>query len=157
MKHDEVNNPKHYDLFPDQQVIDVIRLALTPEEFAGYCKGNALKYRLRAGDKGDALQCIAKANWYQKLLRTINQIKKTAATVAWPDDTRIDAIGQNGGDGEHYLYEWQDWDSGDQPVADDVLVDVMSVYGNSFFNMSATKVRWSLGYIAKWRLSEEEK
>lgn len=71
--HDDVNNPKHYDLFPNQQVIDVIQSALTEEEFAGYCKGNALKYRLRAGDKGDALKCIAKANWYQNKLREANK------------------------------------------------------------------------------------
>ena len=71
--HDDVNNPKHYDLFPDQQVIDVIQSSLTADEFAGYCKGNALKYRLRAGDKGDALKCIAKANWYQKKLREVGE------------------------------------------------------------------------------------
>ena len=72
-RHDDVNNPKHYDLFPNQQVIDVIEAALTEEEFAGYCKGNALKYRLRTGDKGDAQKCIAKANWYQNKLRGIKK------------------------------------------------------------------------------------
>lgn len=68
---DEINNPAHYMLFPDMQAIDVIRSALSPEEFAGYCKGNALKYRLRAGEKGTAEKCIAKANWYQARLREI--------------------------------------------------------------------------------------
>lgn len=97
--YDDVNNPKHYDLFPNQQVIDVIQASLTAEEFAGYCKGNALKYRLRAGDKGDALKCIAKANWYQNKLR---EVKETSADVEWPDESRIDAIGQNGNDGQHY-------------------------------------------------------
>lgn len=63
--HNPVTNPKHYDLFPGQQSIDVIQAALTPEEFAGFCKGNALKYRLRAGEKGDAAQDLAKANWYR--------------------------------------------------------------------------------------------
>ncbi|HZK25061.1 MAG TPA: DUF3310 domain-containing protein, partial [Oscillospiraceae bacterium] len=87
------------DLFPNQQVIDVIQSALTEEEFAGYCKGNALKYRLRAGDKGDALKCIAKANWYQNKLR---EIKETNAETEWPDESRIDAIGQNGNDGVVY-------------------------------------------------------
>ncbi len=66
--HDPVNNPKHYDLFPGKQSIDVIQAALTPEEFAGFCKGNALKYRLRAGEKGDAAQDLAKANWYRDRL-----------------------------------------------------------------------------------------
>lgn len=66
---DEINSPSHYMLFPDMEAIDVISAALTPEEFAGYCKGNALKYRLRAGAKGSAEKCIAKANWYQQKLR----------------------------------------------------------------------------------------
>lgn len=65
---DPVNNPSHYQLFPGQEAIDVIRAALTDEEFAGYCKGNALKYRLRAGEKGDAQQDIDKSNWYRQRL-----------------------------------------------------------------------------------------
>lgn len=68
MTHDEIQNPAHYDLFPGQQAIDVIKAALTPEEFRGYCKGNALKYRLRAGEKGPAEKCLAKANWYRDRL-----------------------------------------------------------------------------------------
>jgi len=65
---DEINSPSHYMLFPDMQAIDVIEAALTPEEFAGYLKGNALKYRLRAGDKGPAEICLGKAEWYQDRL-----------------------------------------------------------------------------------------
>jgi len=70
---DEINHPSHYMLFPDMEAIDVIKAALTPEEFAGYCKGNALKYRLRAGEKGPVEKCIAKANWYQRKLRQVAQ------------------------------------------------------------------------------------
>ena len=68
MNHDEINNPAHYQLFPDVEAIDVIKAALTSDEFAGYLKGNILKYRLRAGDKGPAEKCIAKAHWYQNYL-----------------------------------------------------------------------------------------
>jgi hypothetical protein len=69
MSHDdEINHPAHYQLFPDMQAIDVIRKVLTPEEFVGYLKGNALKYRLRAGDKGPAEKCLGKARWYQQRL-----------------------------------------------------------------------------------------
>ena len=71
MQSDEINNPQHYQLFPDMQAIDVIRAALSPAEFVGYLKGNALKYRLRAGDKGPADKCLAKANWYQAELRNL--------------------------------------------------------------------------------------
>lgn len=70
MIHNEISNPAHYDLFPDgMQAIDVIRAALTPEEFAGYCKGNFLKYRLRAGEKGEPAKCLGKAEWYRAELR----------------------------------------------------------------------------------------
>jgi len=100
--HDEVNNPKHYDLFPDQQAIDIIQASLTEEEFAGYCKGNALKYRLRAGSKGDALKCIAKADWYQSKLWEGK--RASVDSEEWPDETRIDVIGKNGNDGEIYSH-----------------------------------------------------
>lgn len=65
---DPVNHPSHYQLFPGQEAIDIIRAALTDEEFQGYCKGNALKYRLRAGEKGDTQQDIDKSNWYRNRL-----------------------------------------------------------------------------------------
>ena len=66
---DPVNRPSHYELFPDgTQAIDVIRAALTPEEFIGYCKGNALKYRLRAGKKDALQQDIDKAETYVAMM-----------------------------------------------------------------------------------------
>lgn len=67
-KHDAVQNPAHYDLFPGQQVIDIIRATLTPAEFAGYLKGNVLKYRLRAGEKGDPVEDLGKAAKYRTWL-----------------------------------------------------------------------------------------
>lgn len=50
---DNVTNPSHYDLMPEKnvQVIDVIRAALTEDEYRGYCKGNRIKYSLRGGKK----------------------------------------------------------------------------------------------------------
>lgn len=50
---DQITKPSHYDLIPEKgvQAIDVIRAALSREEFRGYCKGNILKYALRAGQK----------------------------------------------------------------------------------------------------------
>ena len=68
-KPDNVNHPAHYKLFPNQEAIDIIRATLTADEYIGYCKGNALKYRLRAGLKGDnAIEDLAKANWYRDQL-----------------------------------------------------------------------------------------
>lgn len=61
---DAVHHPSHYTL-PGLTLesVDVIRAVLTPEEFKGWCKGNALKYSLRAGRKDPAkeVQDLAKA------------------------------------------------------------------------------------------------
>ena len=56
-------NPDHYKI-GGIETIDYLRAKLTPEEFAGYCRGNALKYLSRAGHKDDAAQDLAKARWY---------------------------------------------------------------------------------------------
>jgi hypothetical protein len=64
-QHDPVNNPKHYAIAPGVEAIDIIKASLTPEQFKGYLLGNFLKYRLRAGDKGDLQQDIDKSNWYR--------------------------------------------------------------------------------------------
>lgn len=37
---------------------------MTPEQFAGFCRGNALKYLSRAGKKGDLLTDLEKAQFY---------------------------------------------------------------------------------------------
>jgi hypothetical protein len=59
---DNVNSPAHYTAGA-VECIDAIRAALTPEEFRGYCKGNAIKYvwreRMKGGDES-----VAKAAWY---------------------------------------------------------------------------------------------
>ena len=68
---DPVNNPKHYQFAPGIEAIDVIEAILTTEQFRGYCIGNALKYRLRAGDKGDTQQDIDKSKWYQNRARSL--------------------------------------------------------------------------------------
>lgn len=71
MNNDMINKPKHYMLFADgTEAIDIIKASLSSEEFQGYLKGNALKYRLRAGDKDDTQQDIDKSNWYRKRLET---------------------------------------------------------------------------------------
>ena len=45
VKEDLVNSPKHYKLRGlDIESVDVIKATLTPEEFQGWLKGNAMKY-----------------------------------------------------------------------------------------------------------------
>lgn len=61
---DEVHNPNHYKLNGlNIEVVDVIKAVLTEEEFKGWCRGNALKYLMRAGkkDKSKEKQDFAKA------------------------------------------------------------------------------------------------
>jgi len=62
-----VLHPKYYEIFPGVEAIEVIAASMTKEEFRGYCKGNMLKYRLRAGNKDALEQDIAKANTYLEL------------------------------------------------------------------------------------------
>lgn len=68
LKIDKVNSPKHYKLRGlDIEAIDVIRGALTEEEFRGFCKGNVLKYTIREGHKnGD--EDLKKAKKYLEFL-----------------------------------------------------------------------------------------
>jgi hypothetical protein len=56
-------NPDHYK-FGGIETIDYLQAKLSPEEFAGFCRGNALKYLSRAGHKDDAAQDYRKAIWY---------------------------------------------------------------------------------------------
>lgn len=63
---DVVNSPPHYKK-GSVECIDAIQAALTPEEFRGYCKGNALKYVWRERWK-DGVESLDKANWYLKRL-----------------------------------------------------------------------------------------
>lgn len=60
---DPVNHPDHYKI-GGIETIDFIEAKLSPEEFAGYCRGNMLKYITRAGHKDDAGQDMRKALWY---------------------------------------------------------------------------------------------
>jgi hypothetical protein len=67
---DNVNAPTHYRQ-GEIECIDAIQSALTPEEFRGYCKGNALKYIWREQYKGGD-ESLHKAMWY--LDRIVNLI-----------------------------------------------------------------------------------
>lgn len=69
---DAVNSPKHYQFFPDLEAIEVIVRSMTKEQFYGYCLGNRLKYRLRAGNKDKLEQDIAKSDKYLELYEQHN-------------------------------------------------------------------------------------
>lgn len=73
---DAVNSPKHYQIFPDTEAIEVIASVLTQQQFYGYCLGNTLKYRLRVGKKDDVLQELAKADKYIELYEKYKHLCK---------------------------------------------------------------------------------
>lgn len=61
---DNVNSPKHYALEGlDIEAIDVISSVLGPDKFQGYCRGNVIKYLLRAEHK-NGLEDLKKARVY---------------------------------------------------------------------------------------------
>jgi hypothetical protein len=116
-----VDHPDHYQ-GNSMEVIDII------EAFElDFHIGNVVKYILRAGKKGNALEDYNKALWY--LERKIAQVENgfyfddyqpefdfgdvpNAAAPDWDswfeDDHRMDIIGRNGNDGEHYDYRDSD-------------------------------------------------
>jgi hypothetical protein len=69
-KPDMVNHPPHYKSDGGMEAIDVI------EAFRlDYLKGNAVKYILRSGRKGDEIEDLKKAVWY--LQRRIKALETT--------------------------------------------------------------------------------
>lgn len=89
-RRDSPVNPKHYRLH-GTECIDVIRAALTPEEFRGFLKGNVIKYNFRAGHKGSASVDYGKSEWYQHTLR------EAALAEEWahPDSTGPEPRGRD--------------------------------------------------------------
>ena len=68
---DEVNHPKHYTNHPSG--VECIQIT----EHMNFNLGNAMKYIWRAGEKGDRLVDLLKAQWYLK--REIERIEKNHA------------------------------------------------------------------------------
>lgn len=68
---DPVNHPAHYQGAGGLEAIDVIEAFLGLEGAYFYCRGNALKYELRAGAKGYTAQDHRKAAWYSERAATL--------------------------------------------------------------------------------------
>ena len=61
---DNINSPKHYQLEGlNIEVIDVIKSVLGSDKFEGYCRGNVIKYIMRADEK-NGLEDLKKARVY---------------------------------------------------------------------------------------------
>ena len=75
---DAVDRPSHYMVIGNTEACDLIRVMLeqyvkdypeaTPYQI--YCAGNSFKYRLRAGNKDNVEQEIAKAQKYKEMHNT---------------------------------------------------------------------------------------
>ena len=87
-RQDLINNPKHYTV-GGYEAIDVIKAKLTPEEFRGWCKGNALKYLMRANYKDHHDQDCEKAQFFIKELNNALTNKEVKGPVHWPDAEQI--------------------------------------------------------------------
>lgn len=74
IKLDMVNRPPHYTQ-GGVECIDALEAALTPEEFRGFTKGNAIKYLWRERNKGGR-EDLLKAQWYLNRLLDITQEEK---------------------------------------------------------------------------------
>lgn len=69
-KDDGVRKPSHYQVFDGVESIEIIARSMTVSEFRGFCMGNVLKYRLRAGKKSELATMekdLNKAAFYQEL------------------------------------------------------------------------------------------
>lgn len=63
---DLVNQPPHYNQ-GGVECIEAIKASMSPLEFQGYLKGNAMKYLWRYRHK-NGVQDLQKANWYNNRL-----------------------------------------------------------------------------------------
>ena len=63
-----VHHPDHYNV-GNIECIDAIESALSPDQFAGFCRGNAIKYIWRCDSKGGN-EDLKKALWYLERLIT---------------------------------------------------------------------------------------
>jgi|TARA_Y100000310_G_scaffold78174_1_gene74788 uncharacterized short protein YbdD (DUF466 family) len=76
----EINRPPHYNK-NTVETIDIIRHAMTEEEFHGYLKGNIIKYVSRHKHKHPAEpeKDLLKARWYlQRLIETYRKEQENA-------------------------------------------------------------------------------
>lgn len=76
---DNVNHPTHYGGEDNPfEVIKVLEAWLTPEQFEGFLRGNAVKYQARYDKKG-GIEDLKKAGWYLQRLGELLE-KRNAPT-----------------------------------------------------------------------------
>ena len=66
-------NPDHYKNHPSG--VECIQIT----EHFNFCRGNAIKYLWRAGEKGDVIEDLRKARWYvDREIQRLEGIQKDA-------------------------------------------------------------------------------
>jgi hypothetical protein len=70
---DPVNSPSHYNS-GGIEAITAIEASMAPEAYAGYLKGNIMKYLWRYEKKAKPIEDLKKARWY--LDRLISALEK---------------------------------------------------------------------------------
>lgn len=88
---DNINHPSHYTQ-GGIECIDAIKASMTYHEYAGYLKGNCIKYLWRYRNKGRAVEDLKKAQWYLDKLISENE--------------HIGTINKDGGTDIHYVCTW---------------------------------------------------
>ena len=63
-KEETINHPQHYGGDTTYECRKVLKAWLTPEEYKGWLKGDAIKYICRLGKKGPPAEDAAKARFY---------------------------------------------------------------------------------------------
>ena len=81
---DLVNHPSHYTSHASGVE------CITVTEHMNFCRGNAMKYLWRAGDKGQELEDLRKARWY--IDREISRVEAALAVSAPPVPASMDDI-----------------------------------------------------------------
>lgn len=61
---EKVDHPLHYGGDTEYECIKVLKAWLTPEQYKGFLRGNAVKYLCRVGKKDGEKQELEKARWY---------------------------------------------------------------------------------------------
>lgn len=67
---EQVLHPSHYNSF-DVETIEMMRRIWGDEEVKTFCKLNAFKYKMRAGEKDDPITDLSKAQWYLEYGKTL--------------------------------------------------------------------------------------
>lgn len=75
---DNVKMPKHYQIMAGIESIQLVASSLTADEWRGWCLGNWMKYRFRAGKKDPSKQTedIAKAEQFKEFASKQNEFKR---------------------------------------------------------------------------------